>query len=72
MMEQGEWDNANTEKVRLEEKQRCARRMKELEAEQAASEGRTPESYQPVWFSKATDEQVNNRSSVSLPLFIKS
>ena len=57
MMEQGEWDSANTEKVRLEEKQRSARREKELEAEQAAAEGRTPESYQPNWFSKVTDEQ---------------
>lgn len=57
MMENGEWDAANDEKVRLEEKQRAARRQKELEAEQAASEGLTPETYQPIWFHKVTDEQ---------------
>ena len=56
-MEQGQWDEANTEKVRLEEKQRGVRRMKELEAEQAAADGLDPEPYQPIWFSKITDEQ---------------
>ena len=71
MMEQGEWDNANSEKVRLEEKQRCARREKELEAEQAAAEGRTLESYQPVWFSKVTDEQVTNLTNIVQPSFVK-
>ena len=58
MMEQCEWDEANTEKVRLEEKQRSVRKEKEVEAEMAVAEGRTPESYQPLWFSKVTDEQV--------------
>ena len=56
-MEQGQWDEANTEKVRLEEKQRGVRRLKELEAEQAAADGLDPEPYQPIWFSKITDEQ---------------
>lgn len=40
MMEVGEWDMANTEKVRLEEKQRAARKEREVEAEQLAAQGR--------------------------------
>jgi Oxysterol-binding protein len=56
-MEQGLWDEANAEKVRLEEKQRAVRRQRELEAEQAAAEGTTPEPYQPIWFNKVTDDQ---------------
>ncbi len=40
MMEIGEWDMANTEKVRLEEKQRAARKEREVEAEQFAAQGR--------------------------------
>lgn len=39
LMEEGKWDEANFEKVRLEEKQRSVRREKENEAEQAASQG---------------------------------
>lgn len=38
-MEEGRWDEANTEKVRLEEKQRAVRRQRESEAEKAAGEG---------------------------------
>jgi hypothetical protein len=63
MMEQCQWDEANTEKVRLEEKQRSVRKEKELEAEQAVAEGMTPESYQPLWFSKVTDEQVRTKTN---------
>lgn len=33
------WDEANAEKLRLEEKQRATRRRREAEAEQAAAEG---------------------------------
>ena len=40
LMEEGRWDEANTEKVRLEEKQRGVRREREVEAEIAAQEGR--------------------------------
>ena len=40
LMEEGRWDEANTEKVRLEEKQRSVRREREAEAEIAAAEGR--------------------------------
>ncbi|RZC40195.1 Oxysterol BP and/or PH domain containing protein, partial [Asbolus verrucosus] len=38
LMEEGRWDEANTEKVRLEEKQRATRRRREAEAEKAAQE----------------------------------
>ena len=56
-MEEGHWDQANVEKVRLEDKQRAVRRQRELDAEQAVAEGRTPESYQPLWFCKIGDDQ---------------
>ena len=39
LMEDGRWDEANAEKVRLEEKQRAVRRRREAEAEKAAAEG---------------------------------
>jgi len=39
LMEEGKWDEANDEKLRLEEKQRSARRQREMELEQAAQEG---------------------------------
>lgn len=39
LMENGLWDEANIEKVRLEEKQRAARKVREAEAEKAAAEG---------------------------------
>lgn len=38
-MEDGRWDEANAEKLRLEEKQRAARRAREHEAEKAAAQG---------------------------------
>lgn len=38
-MEIGQWEQANAEKVRLEEKQRATRRKREAEAEKAALEG---------------------------------
>lgn len=39
LMEEGKWDEANKEKLRLEEKQRAVRRLKETEAEKATAEG---------------------------------
>lgn len=39
LMENGEWDKANAEKLRLEEKQRTSRRAREHEAEKAAAQG---------------------------------
>lgn len=38
-MEEGKWDEANKEKLRLEEKQRAARRQREAESELATQEG---------------------------------
>ena len=39
LMEETEWDSANKEKQRLEEKQRAARRLREREAELATADG---------------------------------
>ena len=39
LMENAQWDEANKEKQRLEEKQRAARRSREREAELATAEG---------------------------------
>lgn len=39
LMEEGKWEEANTEKVRIEEKQRAARRQREVLSEKAAGEG---------------------------------
>lgn len=38
-MEEGAWDEANTAKIQLEEKQRAARKHREFEAEEAALRG---------------------------------
>ena len=57
LMENGEWEEANAVKVRLEDKQRAVRRQREEEAEIAAQEGRAYEGHQPVWFKKVQDEQ---------------
>lgn len=48
-MELGQWDKANEEKVRLEEKQRAARRKREAEAEKAALEGCFALSQRPLF-----------------------
>jgi len=39
-MEDGRWDEANAEKLRLEEKQRACRRAREHDAEKAAAQGK--------------------------------
>ncbi|XP_068247171.1 oxysterol-binding protein 1-like [Palaemon carinicauda] len=56
LMEEGQWDEANREKLRLEEKQRATRRQREAEAEQAAADGQEFPPYTPVWFTKETDD----------------
>lgn len=38
-MEEGLWDEANTAKIQLEEKQRAVRKQREAEAEEAALRG---------------------------------
>ncbi|KAL1232245.1 hypothetical protein TSPI_01945 [Trichinella spiralis] len=60
LMEQGNFDDANVEKIRLEEKQRASRKQREIEAEQAISEGREYKSYEPVWFTKHKDPWTGN------------
>jgi len=55
MMEEGRWDEANQEKVRLEEKQRAVRRMRETEAEMALQEGRDYVGHQPAWYRTVPD-----------------
>ncbi|KAK2497367.1 hypothetical protein MC885_017609 [Smutsia gigantea] len=58
LMEKGRWDQANTEKQRLEEKQRSARRRRleasarDCGAEEAEKEA---EVYMPLWFEKRLD-----------------
>lgn len=49
-MEDGEYDFAATEKTRLEEKQRAARRAREAEGEV----------FKPRWFSQAVDETTGD------------
>ena len=56
------WDEANQEKVRLEEKQRAARKEREQEAEVAAAEGREAESYTPTWFRAVADPLNSGRT----------
>lgn len=56
LMEQGDWDESNKEKLRLEEKQRTERRRRENEAEEAAAEGRPYPAYEPMWFKREKEE----------------
>ncbi|XP_067933547.1 oxysterol-binding protein 1-like [Watersipora subatra] len=60
LMENAQWDEANKEKQRLEEKQRAARRSREREAELATAEGENFPEYQPAWFKKAKDPITGN------------
>uniref|UniRef100_A0A674PGJ4 Oxysterol-binding protein n=1 Tax=Takifugu rubripes TaxID=31033 RepID=A0A674PGJ4_TAKRU len=57
LMEDGQWDEANAEKQRLEEKQRTTRREREREAVKSPSspeEGKI-DNYQALWFEKLQD-----------------
>ncbi|XP_058806393.1 oxysterol-binding protein 1 isoform X2 [Phymastichus coffea] len=60
LMENGLWDEANVEKLRLEEKQRVARRAREAEAEKAAAQGLPYAAYEPVWFKKQEDQYTDS------------
>uniref|UniRef100_A0A8C3A8I9 Oxysterol-binding protein n=1 Tax=Cyclopterus lumpus TaxID=8103 RepID=A0A8C3A8I9_CYCLU len=53
LMEDGRWDEANSEKQRLEEKQRSVRREREREA---ASQRAPHDSYQALWFERCEDQ----------------
>uniref|UniRef100_A0A6Q2YJ64 Oxysterol-binding protein n=1 Tax=Esox lucius TaxID=8010 RepID=A0A6Q2YJ64_ESOLU len=60
LMEEGQWDEANAEKQRLEEKQRGVRREREREAvsQRAASEseeGTYQDNYTAQWFERCED-----------------
>ncbi|XP_055623951.1 oxysterol-binding protein 1 isoform X2 [Toxorhynchites rutilus septentrionalis] len=60
LMEEGKWNDSNTEKLRLEEKQRARRREREAEAEKAAAEGRPYPPYEPIWFNKQKEDGTDN------------
>ncbi|XP_038151420.1 oxysterol-binding protein 2 isoform X2 [Cyprinodon tularosa] len=64
LMEEGRWDEANSEKQRLEEKQRAARRRREAEATDALDEGRDYEGYQPLWFHQRRDSVTGETNFV--------
>ncbi|XP_070149851.1 oxysterol-binding protein 1 isoform X2 [Polyergus mexicanus] len=64
LMEDGRWDEANAEKLRLEEKQRASRRAREHEAEKAATQGLPYEAYEPLWFKKKQDPYTDSRCYV--------
>jgi len=55
LMENGFWDEANEEKLRLEEKQRTARKQRETETELAIQDGRPVLTYEPNWFVREKD-----------------
>ncbi|XP_072750194.1 LOW QUALITY PROTEIN: oxysterol-binding protein 1 [Anoplolepis gracilipes] len=64
LMEEGRWDEANAEKLRLEEKQRASRRTREHDAEKAAAQGLPYEAYEPLWFRKKQDPFTDSRCYV--------
>lgn len=64
LMEIGEWNQANSEKVRLEEKQRAARRNREFDAEASAKDGRPYPPYEPIWFSKRKEDDSDSIAHV--------
>ncbi|GAB1861944.1 Oxysterol-binding protein 1 [Camponotus japonicus] len=64
LMENGRWDEANAEKLRLEEKQRACRRAREHDAEKAAAQGLPYEAYKPLWFTKKQDPYTDSRCYV--------
>uniref|UniRef100_A0A3Q2XTM3 Oxysterol-binding protein n=1 Tax=Hippocampus comes TaxID=109280 RepID=A0A3Q2XTM3_HIPCM len=69
LMEAGLWDEANTQKQRLEECQRLERKRREVQTMQAMEEAlfclwQEVEVYQPMWFEKRTDETTRESSYV--------
>lgn len=61
LMEEGLWEEANVEKVRLEEKQRSVRKQREAEAEKIREEGTTYVGHKPSWFKVVADKQNGNK-----------
>jgi len=68
LMEDGRWDEANKEKLRVEEAQRLVRRRREAGNELAAAEGddkgRAAEVYKPVWFRQEENSQTGSKIHV--------
>ncbi|XP_077398788.1 oxysterol-binding protein 2 isoform X1 [Vanacampus margaritifer] len=64
LMEAGLWEEANTQKQRLEECQRLERKRREVQTLQAVEEGQEVEVHQPVWFKKKTDETTKEISYI--------
>lgn len=59
LMEQAMWDEANKEKVRLEEKQRASRKKREQLNEMLSNENKPIVDYEPLWFKKTIDPYTN-------------
>lgn len=56
LMENCKWEEANQEKLRIEEKQRTWRRKREQESADALNEGIVLDGYKPLWFEQIVDE----------------
>ncbi|XP_065663146.1 oxysterol-binding protein 1 isoform X2 [Hydra vulgaris] len=56
LMEQQNFDEANTVKLALEENQRLRRRQRDSDAQIAGQEGHVCETYKPTWFEYTEDE----------------
>ncbi|XP_074177998.1 oxysterol-binding protein 2 isoform X2 [Rhinolophus sinicus] len=66
LMEKGHWDEANTEKQRLEEKQRVSRRRR-LEACSrgcSSEDEKEADTYMPLWFEKRLDPLTGEMACV--------
>ncbi|BFZ04680.1 hypothetical protein BsWGS_07718 [Bradybaena similaris] len=69
LMEEGHWDEANRVKVRLEEKQRDVRKLREAEAERLRAEGKEYSTYKPTWFKKERDGTTGSMMHVYNKLY---
>ncbi|CAL1569490.1 unnamed protein product [Knipowitschia caucasica] len=62
LMEAGLWDEANTQKQRLEEIQRLQRKSRETQTQQALEDGPDVDGHQAQWFEKRADETTGEIS----------
>ncbi|XP_065201788.1 oxysterol-binding protein 1-like [Planococcus citri] len=60
LMELGMWDEANIEKLRLEEKQRQKRKERNFQNEDATECGDTHQTHEPVWFRREMDTHTGD------------
>jgi oxysterol-binding protein 1 len=68
LMEEGKWEEANKEKLRLEDKQRTARRLREQQQQSSASGGGGASGGKPshqTYSSIDDDESSNGNSTMS-------